>query len=97
MFVTLHIISYFLDGNKYNIWEGGYKLTTRKVINPSYEIFSRLVKNGNTTIYKVCKDLDISTTTIYDWRDGKSAPKTYKLIQISDYFGVDIRIFFEEE
>lgn len=64
---------------------------------PKYEVFEKLLNASKVSINRVSKDLNIGVMTFYDWRDGKSAPKTYKLILISDYFGVDIRDFFEEE
>lgn len=70
-------------------------MSTTKDINPSYQVFERLVKNAKVTSNRVAKEIGFGVSTIYDWKNGKSAPKTYKLIKIADYFGVDVRDFFE--
>jgi len=66
-------------------------------IKPNYKVFEKLVKNSNLTINRVCKDLGFSSTTIYEWRDGRSSPKAYKLVIMSEYFGVEVKDFFEDE
>jgi len=72
-------------------------VTTTTDIKPKYEVFEQLVKTSNKTLNKVANELGIGVTTFYEWRDGISAPKTYKMILISEYFGINIREFFEGE
>lgn len=72
-------------------------MNTIKDKKPSYKVFEKLLKENNLSIYRVANDLGIAVQNIYDWRDGISSPKAYRLIVISDYFGVDIKAFFEGE
>lgn len=60
-----------------------------------YEKFSRLLSKSNKTIYRVAVDTGISTTTLYDWRNGKSTPKVDKLKILAKYFGVKIDYFLD--
>lgn len=61
-----------------------------------YKKFADLLAIRNKTIYRVAKDTGIATATLYDWRDGRSQPKTDKLHILADYFGVPITYFLEE-
>ena len=54
-----------------------------------------LVNARNTTLYKVAGDLGFARSLFYDWKSGKSMPKTDKLIKIANYFGVSIEYFLE--
>ena len=58
-----------------------------------YEKFKALLDETNKTIYRVSIDTGISTTTLYDWRDGRSKPKGDKLKILADYFGVSVDYF----
>lgn len=60
-----------------------------------YKKFQQLLEKTNKTIYRVSADTGIATATLYDWRDGKSTPKTDKLKILADYFGVSIEYFLE--
>lgn len=60
-----------------------------------YKKFELLLLKSNKTIYRVATDTEISTATLYDWRDGRSTPKVDKLKKIADYFGVSIEYFLE--
>lgn len=60
-----------------------------------YKKFAMLLEETNKTIYRVSADTGISTTTLYDWRDGRSKPKVDKLTTLSKYFGVPIEYFLE--
>lgn len=62
-----------------------------------YKKFSYLLEKNNKTIYRVAVDTGISTTTLYDWRDGRSKPKIDKLKILADYFGVSLEYFLEDE
>ena len=50
-----------------------------------YKKFAELLEKTHKTIYRVSSDTGISTTTLYDWRDGRSQPKLDKLVSI-EYF-----------
>lgn len=55
-----------------------------------YEIFDRLCKERDVTPYKVGKETGIATSTLSDWKKGKSTPKQNKLMKIADYFNVSL-------
>ena len=59
----------------------------------SFSKLERLVKEKNTTLYKVAGDLGFARSIFSDWKSGKSMPKTDKLLRIAEYFGVDIGYF----
>ncbi len=58
--------------------------------NDSYKVFELLLKEHDTTPYKVAKDTGIATATLSDWKNGKYTPKQDKMQKIADYFGVTI-------
>lgn len=60
-----------------------------------YKKFEILLCKTNRTIYRVSIDTGIATSTLYDWRDGRSNPKTDKLKILADYFDVPIEYFLE--
>lgn len=55
-----------------------------------YEIFEKLLKEHNTTAYKVGKATGIAGSTFSDWKNGRSVPGLDKMIKISDFFGVSV-------
>ncbi len=55
-----------------------------------YQIFDKLLKMNNTTVYRVSKATGISASTFTDWKNGRSIPKTDKIKLIADYFGVPV-------
>lgn len=55
-----------------------------------YEIFENLMKEHGVTAYKVSKETGIATSTLSDWKKGRSTPKQDKLQKIADYFNVTI-------
>lgn len=55
-----------------------------------YEKFAKLCENKGVTPYKVAKSTGIASSTLSEWKKGKSTPKTDKLQKIADYFNVDI-------
>lgn len=69
---------------------------TRKGGVNLYKKFAELLVKTNKTIYRVATDTGISTTTLYDWREGRSNPKIDKLKLLADYFGVSIEYFLED-
>jgi len=60
-----------------------------------YKKFEALLKNNNTTVYKVSKATGIAQSTFSDWKSGRSTPKLDKLNKIADFFGVDISYFVD--
>ena len=56
-----------------------------------YEIFEKLLNERGITAYRVSKDTGIPTSTLSDWKNGRSNPKADKLKILADYFGVDIK------
>ena len=62
-----------------------------------YKKFAQLLEETHKTIYRVSADTGIATTTLYDWRDGRSKPKVDKLVVLSKYFDVPIEYFLEQE
>lgn len=60
-----------------------------------YKKFADLLAKNNKTIYRVATDTKIATSTLYDWRDGRSKPKADKLKVLADYFSVPIDYFLE--
>ncbi len=79
-------ISYFRDEFNILYRKGGVTM---------YKKFAELLLKTNKTIYRVASDTGISTTTLYDWRDGRSVPKTDKLLSLAKYFNVPIEYFLE--
>lgn len=55
-----------------------------------YKIFDQLLKINKTTVYRVSKDTGIAASTLSDWKNGRSTPKTEKIKLIADYFGVSL-------
>ena len=55
-----------------------------------YKIFEKLMEEYNVTAYKVSKETGIATSTLSDWKKGRSTPKQDKLQKIADYFNVTI-------
>lgn len=55
-----------------------------------YEIFENLCKQRDVTPYRVGKATGIATSTLTDWKKGKSTPKQDKLIKIAEYFGISL-------
>ena len=55
-----------------------------------YQTFEHLLKQHNTTVYRVAKSTGISAVTFTDWKNGRSIPKADKLKRIADYFGISL-------
>ena len=45
---------------------------------------------NKTTVYRVSKDTGIAASTLSDWKNGRSHPKTAKMKLLADYFGVSL-------
>lgn len=55
-----------------------------------YSVFEKLCNRNHVTPYKVSKETKIATSTLSDWKSGKSTPKQDKLKKIADYFNVSV-------
>lgn len=55
-----------------------------------YSIFEMLCEKNGVTPYKIGKETGIATSTLSDWKNGKSTPKQDKLKLIADYFNVSV-------
>ncbi len=62
-----------------------------------YSIYEKLLIDNNITSYKVSKDTGISTSTLSDWKTGRSVPKLDKLKKLADYFGVTLNYLIGDE
>ena len=61
-----------------------------------YPKFAKLLQKNNTTAYKVSKETGVSTSTLSDWKTGRSTPKIDKLNKIAVYFGVPVTYFLDD-
>lgn len=59
-----------------------------------YEIFQRLLDEKGITPYRVSKETGIASSTLTDWKLGRSTPKADKIQTIANYFGVDVSLFY---
>lgn len=55
-----------------------------------YKIFEELCAKNGVTPYKVSKATGIATSTLSDWKTGKSTPKQDKMQLIADFFKVSV-------
>ena len=62
-----------------------------------YSIYEKLLVDNNITSYKVSKDTGISTSTLSDWKTGRSVPKLDKLKKLAEYFGVTLNYLIGDE
>ena len=56
----------------------------------TFDRFEQLLKERGVTAYRVAKDANISTSTMSNWKTGRSEVSTSTLQKIADYFGVSI-------
>lgn len=55
-----------------------------------YERFAALMNEKGLTAYRISKAINVSQSTLSDWKNGKSTPKTDKLQLIADYLEVSV-------
>ena len=55
-----------------------------------YDIFKKLLADNNVKAVDVAKATGIATSTLTDWKKGRSVPKTDKLKKIAEYFNVSV-------
>ncbi len=58
----------------------------------SYKAFSAILAEKNITVYRISKDTGISASTFTDWKNGRSVPKTDKMIRIAEYLDVGLDV-----
>ncbi len=63
----------------------------------SYQKFSEILSQKNITVYRIAKDTGISASTFTDWKNGRSVPKTDKMLRIADYLGVGFDVLLGAE
>lgn len=61
-----------------------------------YEKFEKLLVERGVTAFQVSKDTGIATSTLSEWKSGRSRPKMDKIVILSRYFKVPIEYFIEE-
>lgn len=61
-----------------------------------YEKFAALLQQRGVTTYRVSKDTGIPANTFTDWKNGRSKPKSDKLLILAKYFGVPMEYFVED-
>lgn len=62
-----------------------------------YSAYAKIRDSFGDTDYRVAKETGITMSTLYDWKHGRSKPKTEKLLKIAKYFGVSIELLIGEE
>lgn len=60
-----------------------------------YAKYAYLRDKKGITDYKVAKETGIAPSTISDWKNGVSMPKSDKLLKLAEYFGVNIEYFLK--
>ena len=60
-----------------------------------YTKYAELRDKAGVKDVDIAKAIDIYPSVLTDWKNGKSAPKTDKLIKIADYFEVSIDYLLE--
>lgn len=56
----------------------------------AYQRFINAMERKNVTPYNVSKNSNIATSTLSDWKNGKSMPKQDKMRKIADYLDVSV-------
>jgi repressor LexA len=56
----------------------------------SYSRFETLLENAEVTAYQVSKATGIPASTFTDWKNGRSKPKTEKLLKLAQFFGISL-------
>ena len=56
----------------------------------AYARFFEIISKKGITPYSISKNVGIATSTLSDWKNGKSMPKSDKMKKIADYIGADV-------
>ena len=62
-----------------------------------YDVYCKLRDSKGITDYEVSRYTGLNPSTFADWKKGKSAPKTEKLLRIARYFGVTLEYLVSGE
>lgn len=62
-----------------------------------YKKYEELLSKTNKTSYQVSKETGISQTAFSNWKTGRSEPGLESLRKLSNYFGVSIEYFLNDE
>lgn len=62
-----------------------------------YEKLQKLMNKNNVRPVDVAKATGIATSSLSDWKAGRSKPKLDKLQILADYFGVPVSYFTDEK
>lgn len=60
-----------------------------------YEKIQKLINEHNLTPYQLSQETGISTSSLSDWKTGRSKPKLDKLVILAKYFNVPLEYFVE--
>lgn len=60
-----------------------------------YEKFRKLMQEKQVRAADVARATGIPTSTLSDWKNGRSKPKLDKLVKLANYFGVSISYFID--
>ena len=52
--------------------------------------FAQLLKDRGLSVYKVTKEIDVPSSTLYDLASGAHMPSTKTLQKVADHFGVPL-------
>lgn len=63
---------------------------------PDYMKFEELLSSRQKKTSDVAEATGISPSTFSDWKNGKSYPKTDKLLAIAKFFGVSIEALLRD-
>lgn len=66
---------------------------TKKIFS---ENLNKLIKKQRKTVMDLSDDLNISYSTVSDWKNGKKMPRGGSLQKLSDYFDVNLSTLLEE-
>lgn len=58
--------------------------------------FARLVADRGITLYRVARDLEVSTKNVYGLADGSRLPRLDTLDRLAAYFSVPVTEFFSD-
>lgn len=62
-----------------------------------YSKFEELLKKHGITAYRVAQETGVPTSTLSDWKRGRSVPKIDKLQKIAKYFDLPVTYFIDEK
>lgn len=67
-----------------------FRQTEFSPIPPFNERLPYLLAYFHTNKYRLCKEIPITHSVIYNWQNGKFAPSLDYVIKLADYFGCSV-------